>query len=82
MRARCGTPAGYDRHLRRGEPTCENCRAAQARRLADWRADHPNSRNREKRLAAARAAATGRLRDMFPTEWLLLLADERKRAGL
>ena len=27
--AQCGTRAGYNKHLRLGEPTCEACRAAQ-----------------------------------------------------
>ena len=27
--AQCGTRAGYARHLRQGEPTCEECRSAQ-----------------------------------------------------
>lgn len=30
----CGTPAGYDRHVRRGEPGCEACRFAAADR--EW----------------------------------------------
>lgn len=28
--ARCGTRSGYNRHLDRGEPTCVDCRAANA----------------------------------------------------
>lgn len=31
----CGTPAAARRHLRRGEPPCESCRQAEARRQQD-----------------------------------------------
>ena len=27
--AECGTRAGYNRHLKQGEPTCPDCKAAQ-----------------------------------------------------
>ena len=27
--AQCGTRAGYNRHLKMGEPTCTDCKAAQ-----------------------------------------------------
>ena len=35
--ARCGTPSGYDRHRRLGEPTCAACRDAQAAKMRRWR---------------------------------------------
>lgn len=28
--AQCGTRAGYSRHLKQGEPTCAECKAAQS----------------------------------------------------
>jgi hypothetical protein len=31
--APCGTNAGYQRHLRRGEPTCADCRATHSARM-------------------------------------------------
>ena len=27
--AECGTRAGYNRHIKQGEPTCAECKAAQ-----------------------------------------------------
>lgn len=33
----CGTAAAYRRHKRRGEPACEDCLAAEARRAEDQR---------------------------------------------
>ena len=36
----CGTRGGYDRHLRAGEATCDECRAAQAAHLREWRVLH------------------------------------------
>ena len=36
--ARCGNPAGYRAHLRRGEDTCDACKAAHARANGDQRA--------------------------------------------
>ena len=35
--ARCGTPSGYDAHLRNAEPTCSACRDAQAAKMRRWR---------------------------------------------
>jgi len=38
VKPECGTCAGYQRHLRDGEPTCVECRAANASRLRAERA--------------------------------------------
>lgn len=40
--AECGTRAGYSRHLKRGEPTCVECKAAQSAAVSKYQ--------REKRL--------------------------------
>lgn len=34
-RSKCGTPAGYARHKRRGETTCQPCRDANTRYVAE-----------------------------------------------
>lgn len=35
--AKCGTPANYRAHLRRGEKPCRSCRQAESRRQRDRR---------------------------------------------
>ena len=35
--AQCGTRAGYNRHLKSGEPTCEDCKAAQTAAVLRWK---------------------------------------------
>lgn len=36
--ARCGTRSGYNKHLDLGEPTCDECRAANAAHVAAYKA--------------------------------------------
>jgi hypothetical protein len=35
--AQCGTRAGYNRHLKQGEPTCAECKAAQTAAVIKWK---------------------------------------------
>lgn len=35
--AACGTRAGYNRHLKMGEPTCAECKAAQLAGVQEWK---------------------------------------------
>ena len=35
--AQCGTRAGYNRHLKQGEPTCDDCKAAQSAAVSKWK---------------------------------------------
>lgn len=35
--AECGTRAGYNRHLKRKEPTCVECKAAQSEAVSRWK---------------------------------------------
>ena len=37
----CGTRAGYNKHLRLGEPTCDLCRVAQKIVIQRWHRTHP-----------------------------------------
>ena len=39
--AQCGTRAGYNKHLRLGEPTCNECRAAQSQAVLRWCRQNP-----------------------------------------
>ena len=36
--AECGTRAGYNRHLKQGEPTCADCKQAQLEGVQRWKA--------------------------------------------
>lgn len=68
MTARCGTRAGYFRHRRAGEETCQDCRNAHVAVNAD--------------RDAARQRAWGRLAREFPERWRELYAEELERRGL
>lgn len=35
--AACGTRAGYNRHLKQGEPTCQPCKTAQLEGVQEWK---------------------------------------------
>ena len=35
--AQCGTRAGYNRHLKLGEPTCQDCKDAQKVAVQQWK---------------------------------------------
>ena len=37
--AQCGTRAGYNRHLKLKEPTCQECKAAQSAAVSQWQRD-------------------------------------------
>lgn len=37
--AQCGTRAGYNRHLKQGEPTCADCKQAQLEAVQRWQAN-------------------------------------------
>lgn len=39
--AKCGTRSGYNKHLKRKEPTCEPCKAASRAWVADWASRNP-----------------------------------------
>jgi 5-methylcytosine-specific restriction endonuclease McrA len=39
--AKCGTRSGYNKHLKLKEPTCEPCKEASRKWVADWSARHP-----------------------------------------
>ncbi|MFG1671032.1 WhiB family transcriptional regulator [Streptomyces sp. Y7] len=57
--APCGTRAAYQRHLRRGEPVDEACRAANAREAGRYRRTGSTRDERESARARHRAGASG-----------------------
>lgn len=73
-RSRCGTQAGYQRHLDYGEPTCADCRRANAERSRAIRAERGRSNpKRERRWAAAHSRAVAQLAREYPERYRELL---------
>ncbi|MGW1612411.1 WhiB family transcriptional regulator [Streptomyces sp. NPDC002285] len=58
-RAPCGTRAAYQRHLRRGEPVDEACRAANAREAGRYRRTGSTRDQRESARVRHRAGSSG-----------------------
>lgn len=73
----CGTAAGYIRHIRAGEPACEDCRAAHTLYVRLWRAKGGAQASRAYRDARGRALT--RLARMHPTDYRALYQEERQR---
>lgn len=65
----CGTNAAYQRHIDRGEATCEPCRKAHNER--------PSQARGRRIYNAAAGIARRALREAHPDEYRALLADER-----
>ena len=62
--ARCGTPSGYDRHRRKGEPTCRPCKDAQAAKTREryWRLRKPSQPRRDAAQCGTRSGYARHLR--------------------
>jgi hypothetical protein len=74
----CGTYAGYQRHLRRDEPSCQPCRDAAAAYQREWRSD-PAHRRAHRSGTRARSRALWRLARLYPEVYRSLVADELSR---
>lgn len=74
----CGTKAGYQRHLRRREPACDPCTAANT---AHRREHFGGSRERNRLYQQAVRNANKRLQEMHPAAWRQVLAEERDKFG-
>ena len=74
----CGTYAGYQRHVRNGEPTCEPCREKARERMAAYRSD-PNVAAKVKAENAARDRAAWRLVDMHRDDFRRIYREELSR---
>ena len=77
----CGTAAGHSAHYRRGEPTCPECRAAQAAYKRQWRKD-PAKRQRENLATTANQRALWRLAELYRADFERLNDEERVALGL
>lgn len=75
----CGTTAAYQRHLRRKEVPCAECRRANREWHRENRAADPKRRAKEADYQAAYDRAKARLLDMHPDLFAALLAEERAR---
>jgi hypothetical protein len=72
---KCGTYAGYQRHIYYKEPTCDRCREAQREYMRAYR-QRPAARRTVNAQQAARSRALWRLVDMHPGEFQLLYEAE------
>lgn len=73
----CGTRAGYIRHVRAGEPPCEDCKAAHTLYMRLWRAR--GGRAKSNAVQSARGKAMHRLARMHPTDYRALYREERQK---
>jgi hypothetical protein len=73
----CGTYAGYQAHLRRGETTCGPCRKAAAGYSASLRAASPARRAKDRWWKKTRQKALERLAAEHPARFLHLIDEER-----
>lgn len=79
LRDKCGTNAGYNAHKYYGEPPCDPCIQAGNEYMQEWRKANPDKAAVEDAKTKARGRALWRLKDMHPTEFDLLYADELHR---
>lgn len=70
-----GTTGAYQRHRKRGEEPCDDCRAAQATYMRELRRN-PNVREADRAQAKAYKAAESRLRERHRAEFDALYAEE------
>lgn len=75
----CGTYAGYQRHKKAGDTSCEPCRTAAADYMRHYRARHPEKVQSAYAVSAARERAMIRLSKMYPGVFRRLLDEERGR---
>lgn len=78
MTAECGTKAGYQRHRRRKEEPCADCRTANAAYLREWR-QRPDAAVSTRICNRARARAAQALVKLHPDEYRRLLKAERRK---
>ena len=64
----CGTYAAYQRHYKRGQPIDQECRDANRRYMADWRARNGEAQRRDRNLNRARSRALEALGRAHPFE--------------
>ena len=72
----CGTPAGAQRHRRRGEPICQACRDATAEAMRNFR--NRRGAGYDKWWNSTYAAAQRLLAAEYPARFAELLAEVRR----
>ena len=75
----CGTPAAYQRHIRRGEKPCEPCREAWRAYIASQRSGNEHMRAEGRKNTRAHHRAKQRLADAHRAEYEALLLEEKLR---
>lgn len=72
-----GTYAGMSRHNADGTPPCDECKEARRQYARDRRATSDKARQYDRTYMRAVGRATQRLKEMFPAQFYVLLAEER-----
>lgn len=72
----CGTYAGWNKHQRRGTPSCTACKAAATTYTREYRASNPRARSNDRRYSKARNRALTRLAHAHRFEYHELLMEE------
>jgi hypothetical protein len=77
-----GTHSGYQRHIRAGEPGCQDCKKAKAAYNKKNRKQNPEVRERQKKVQLARQRARQRLSDIYRRDYLVLYNEEMQKLGV
>lgn len=70
-----GSDAGYQRHVKRGEVPCDECKRARAAKMREYRSD-PTVRAQTNAENSARAKAVWRLAALHRQEYAALVREE------
>ena len=74
-----GTGAGYQRHRRAGETPCQECRAARAAYIREYRTRHPHFVVEQRENVAAHGRALTRLKTRHREEFTRLYKEEKRK---
>jgi hypothetical protein len=77
----CGTYGGYQAHMRRNEPSCDPCKAANTEYHTQRRAANPEAKKREYRRNAVYSKALWRLAREYPKRFTELVEQFKAEVG-
>lgn len=79
---RHGTYYGFQQHMKRKIPSCEECRAANRIYQRGYRLRSEKARRRDQKTNLSRHRALQRLAEAHREEFTALLLEEKRRLGL
>ena len=77
--AQCGTTSGYNKHRRKGEEACAECRDAIATYKREYLARRPDINRKQNDYTKAHGRAAMRLVESHREAFEVLLAEELRR---